>query len=140
MQPDDLFDEKYTDASPLLADIQALDRLAPPQPCDTKLDRVAQADCPLLDDLRAADRVLRLCDATLEEGRSEESQHPEEGRAQQVARWGRGTRSREDPKKNREPENQNSAPNLFRDPPRQIARAPPCARSCRFQISERSSP
>jgi hypothetical protein len=127
MQPDILFDDRPTDGSPLFEDVQALDRLAKPERSDTEPSRVVPDECPLIDDLRAADRILRMSDATPEMDKPKDTPNPQESRAQQVACWYLGTTSGDDLKRNRKPEYVSVEPNPFRQPPHPLARAPPCA-------------
>ena len=49
MRQDHVFDDGYADVSPLLEDIQALDRLADPQACGTRPDRVVRDEWSLRD-------------------------------------------------------------------------------------------
>lgn len=90
MKPEILIGDGDEYGSALFIDIQALDRLAHPDRCDTQQDRDAPDECPLLDNLRAADRILSICDASAEKARSDDAPNAQQSHAQQVARWCRG--------------------------------------------------
>lgn len=70
MHPDHLNHNGATDCSLLFDDIQALDQLAIPEhDCPTQHPEVP-GDCQLLDDIRAADRILRAFEPRLETANS----------------------------------------------------------------------
>ncbi|OSQ58978.1 hypothetical protein MCRY_13855 [Marivita cryptomonadis] len=137
MRQDHVFDDGYTDDSPLLEDIHALDRLADPQACGTRQDRVVQDECTLLDDLRAADRILFGRSAIAEDDITEESPNLLDRQVQQIANGDRGAKPRAYLKKNIEPEYVSAAPIPFQQPPFPLARAPPCVfASRRLRIAD----
>ncbi len=59
MNPDRLNDEGAADRSLLFDDVRALDHLVLPDRDDPAPHPVGSGDCQLMDDIRAADRILR---------------------------------------------------------------------------------